>query len=87
MPISFAAPIPNTVDLTGLPDPVVLRVIAIVREARDQQPDAVPTPSFISRPRPSAEDSKRLLARMAGRSSGQALPADFSRADLYDDHD
>lgn len=87
MPTSFATPMPLTVDLTGLPDPVVHRVIAIVQEARDRQPDAVPTPSFISRPRPSAEDSKRLLDRMASRSSGQALPADFSRADLYDDHD
>ena len=76
-----------TVDLTGLPQPVVERVTTIVREARAQLDTAAPIPSFVSRPQPSSDESKRLLDLMASRSSGHALPADFSRADLYDDHD
>ena len=80
---------PLTVDLTGLPDPVVQQINAIVLEARcDQMATiATPVPSFVSRPRPTPEESKRLLDQMASRSSDQSLPDDFSRADLYDDHD
>lgn len=46
-----------------------------------------PTPMFISRPNPSPEELERLLDEMAAMGSGQVLPADWSRADIYDDHD
>jgi hypothetical protein len=77
----------TTVDLTGLPEPVVQQINAIVLEARCDQMATIASPSFVSRPRPTPEESKRLLDQMASRSSNQSLPADFSRADLYDDHD
>ncbi|MFO0847117.1 MAG: antitoxin family protein [Gemmataceae bacterium] len=46
-----------------------------------------PFPRFISDPDPSPDETRRLLDQMASRSTGQALPADWSRADLDDDHD
>jgi predicted DNA-binding antitoxin AbrB/MazE fold protein len=45
------------------------------------------TPVFLSDPDSSPEDARRLLDEMAAMGSGHALPADWSRADLYDDHD
>lgn len=81
---------PLFIDLTGLPDAVVREVTRLVDEARKEQaapPHSGASPVFVSRPRLSDEDARRLLDRMASRSSGQALPADWSRADLYDDHD
>lgn len=69
-------------------------------DAANGSPNAQPTPDagdppwvseawprFISRPRPSREEFRRLLDEMAAMSSGQSLPADWSRADIYDDHD
>lgn len=50
-------------------------------------PQAAPTPAFITDPNPSPEDARRLLDEMAAMGSGRSLPADWSRADLYDDHD
>jgi predicted DNA-binding antitoxin AbrB/MazE fold protein len=44
-------------------------------------------PAFISDPNPSPEEFRRILDAMAGRPGGKPLPPDFSRADIYDDHD
>ena len=79
---------PLTLDLTGLPAPVVWHVVQIVEAARaGASPPADPVPQFISRPRPTLEESLRNLDAMAAMSSGQSLPIDFSTADVYDDHD
>lgn len=90
---------PLTVDLTGLPEPVVQQVRKLVHEAREKQADAAhgsngafateAFPMFISDPNPSPEESRRLLDQMAARGMGTAppLPSDWSRADLYEDHD
>ena len=43
--------------------------------------------SFVSEPNLSLEEALRLLDEMAAMGSGQALPPDWSRADVYDDHD
>jgi hypothetical protein len=93
----------RSLDLTGLPEPVVEQVTRLVQEARDKQAqegtgtngthpaaedlDSGTFPMFISRPQPSLEESRRLLDEMAAMGTGQSLPADWSRADLYDDHD
>jgi hypothetical protein len=91
MDTPFATPVPMTLDLTGLPAPVIEKVKNIVAEARVKQigetGESLPVPQFVSRPRPSREESRRLLDEMAAMSSGQSLPLDFSRADIYDDHD
>ena len=86
METDFAPPL--TIDLTGLPAPVVRQVVQIVEAARAGAPLPIdPGPWFISRPRPTLEESRRNLAEMAAMSSGQSLPIDFSTADIYDDHD
>jgi hypothetical protein len=46
-----------------------------------------PRPLFISRPKPSPEELDRLLDELSSAPPGKVLPADFSRADIYDDHD
>ena len=79
---------PLTLDLTGLPAPLVRHLVQIVEAARAGVPPPTdPAPWFISRPRPTLEESRRNLAAMAAMSSGQSLPIDFSSADIYDDHD
>lgn len=88
------SPLRRVVDLTGLPEPVVEQVHRIVREARGigsgaGLPLPVPeTPMFVSvPPKLTQEEFRSLLDHMASLGSGQSLPADWSRADLYDDHD
>ena len=44
-------------------------------------------PVFIFDPNPSPEEFRRLLDAMASRPTGKVLPPDFSREDIYDDHD
>lgn len=44
-------------------------------------------PIFISDPNLSVEEFEKLLDAMAARPGGKPLPPDFSRADIYDDHD
>jgi hypothetical protein len=79
------SPLPRVVDMTGLPEPVVEYVHQVVREARGRQSGP---PVAVSSPPPlTADEFGALLDRMASLSSGQALPPDWSRADLYDDHD
>ena len=88
-------PRPTTIDLTGLPEPVVEQVQRIVEEARQQQdqlghsPNVTPrpTPTYISDPNPTPEEFMRILDEMATMGNGVTLPPDFSRADIYDDHD
>jgi predicted DNA-binding antitoxin AbrB/MazE fold protein len=44
-------------------------------------------PVFISDPNPSPEEFRRILDEMAALPPTKVLPPDFSRADIYDDHD
>ena len=44
-------------------------------------------PVFIFDPNPSPEEFRRLLDAMASRPAAKVLPPDFSREDIYDDHD
>lgn len=95
MTATDTAPLPRIVDLTGLPEPVVERVHHIVREARESHhdrqtasPPSEPFPKYVSTPPPmTTEEFRALLDDMASLSSGQVLPADWSRADIDDDHD
>ena len=88
-------PIATTIDLTGLPEPVIEEVQRIVQEARQQQAvpsnasnDARrPTPTYVSDPKPTPQEFMHLLKEMVAMGTGQSLPVDFSRADIYDDHD
>lgn len=79
---------PMTLDLTGLPAPVVRHVVQIVEAARAgvSLPTELP-PGDISRPELTPEEFRQALGRMGAMSSGQSLPLDFSTADIYDDHD
>jgi hypothetical protein len=44
-------------------------------------------PKFISRPTLTADEVETLLDQLSAGPPGKVLPADFSRADIYDDHD
>src|SRR5437868_1903689 len=90
----------ETVDLTGLPDGVVQgikQLVCALREGRNSgsspaNGSAVPQPEdlsplVISRPKPTPEELDRLLDELSSGPPGKVLPADFSRADIYDDHD
>ena len=92
-----------TVDLTGLPEPVAQGIRQLVRALKEQHagPGTAPAtsgeepeplaetnaPLFLSRPRPSPEEAERLLDELSSGPPGKVLPPDFSRADIYDDHD
>ena len=82
-------PPPLTIDLTGLPAPVVRHVLQIVEAARaGVLPPLTELPAGrISRPELSTKEFLKLLDEMQAMSSGQSLPLDFSSADIYDDHD
>jgi hypothetical protein len=86
----------QTIDLTGLPDSVVQQVRQLVEEARRKQaetngddaggePEAFPL--FISRPQLTHAEFRQKLDELASLGTGKVLPPDFSRADIYDDHD
>lgn len=47
----------------------------------------VQEPVFISDPQLTVEEFRQLLDEMAASPPSRVLPADFSRADIYDDHD
>lgn len=44
-------------------------------------------PKFVSRPKITAEEMENLLDVLSAGPSGRILPPEFSRADIYDDHD
>jgi hypothetical protein len=44
-------------------------------------------PKFIARPTLTADEMEKLLDQFSAGPPGKVLPADFSRADIYDDHD
>ena len=44
-------------------------------------------PKYISDPRPTGTEFERLLRDLAAGPPLPVLPADFSRADIYDEHD
>lgn len=92
-----------TVDLTGLPEPVIRGIRQLVQALKEEhtgegadpvtseaEREAVAerfAPLFISRATPSPEELERLLDESSSASTGKVLPPDFSRADIYDDHD
>jgi len=81
-------PVPQMLDLTGLPEPLVRQVVEVVAAAREGRPsDVVIFPKFVPRPKLTSEEFRQLLNKMQSMSSGQSLPLDFSTADIYDDHD
>jgi hypothetical protein len=77
-------------DLTGLPESVVQQVKRLVQEAREKQAAGAAVanaPPPTARPQLSAEELDRLIDELSSGPPGKVLPADFSRADIYDDHD
>jgi hypothetical protein len=99
---SIHKPTAEMIHLTGLPEPVVREVERLVYQARAKQADEAAAsatrtvgqemlngkfPRFVSDPNPSTDQFTRLLDEMESSGVGRSLPADFSRADIYDDHD
>ena len=86
----MATLLPIIVDLTGLPEPTVRAVQRLVDAVRADGDAFTVTGAGIwpvTCSRLSHEEFSKLLDEMAAMSSGQALPVNFSRADIYDDHD
>jgi hypothetical protein len=100
---TLPSPTNPTVDLTGLPEPVIRGIRLLVQALKEENAAEKITPGIsgeereplterfaplvISRPNPSAGELERLLDELSSVSSGKVLPPDFSRADIYDDHD
>ena len=81
-------PVPQMLDLTGLPEPLVRMVVEVVQAAREGRTSEVEIfPKFVPRPKRTPEEFRQALDRMGAMSTGQSLPLDFSTADIYDDHD
>jgi hypothetical protein len=49
--------------------------------------ESVELPKYISNPMPTQAELERLLGDLAAGPALPVLPADFSRANIYDDHD
>ena len=93
----------QTVDLTGLPERVTQSVRQLVTALREEHAGhgTVPPPAegseaarqefsvplLISRPRISVEEFEQVLDELSSGLPGKVLPPDFSRSDIYDDHD
>lgn len=56
-------------------------------EPRIVTPAGGPTPTFISDPNPTPEEFRRILDAIAALPPTKVLPPDFSRDDIYNDHD
>ena len=67
--------------LRGLAEKAIVSGSAAIEGEFENQP------KFISEPRPTPAEFERLLDELAARPSLPVLAADFSRADIYDDHD
>jgi hypothetical protein len=70
---------PAAVDVSGLPPDAVREVVSFVTRLRS----AVGCPT----PQPTDDEFDRALRELASGSPVPTLPADWSRADLYDEHD
>ena len=70
-------------------EPVVLpEASEVAFEPRLVSPPAdAALPVFISNPQLTLDEFREKLREMAAMSTGQSLPTDWSRADLFDDHD
>ena len=51
------------------------------------QPEPDDFPNFISRPKLTADEIEQMLDELSAGPPGKVLPPEFSRADIYDDHD
>jgi hypothetical protein len=58
---------------------------ALVEIAIESEPQR--TPRFISEPKLTHEEFRKLLDEIAASPPGTPLPPDFSREDIYYDHD
>ena len=88
MAIELTQPPASAIDVSGLsPDDVraVESFVTHLRSAGGKPPTTVP--QFVSDPRPTDEEFDRLLKDLASGPPVPTLPADWSRADLYEDHD
>ena len=88
--IAPAEALPTTLDLTGLPAEVVKQVVEIAAAAREGRPSKyISTDAYVvKRPKLTHEEFLGQLAKMAAMGANDPpLPEDWSRADLYDDHD
>ena len=80
-------PPPSVIDVSGLSPDAVRAVESFVADLRSVEGQPTAILRFVSDPRPTDEEFDRHLKELASGPPVPTLPADFSRADLYDDHD
>jgi predicted DNA-binding antitoxin AbrB/MazE fold protein len=73
----------------SLAERIAARARALPPEVLDALSDLAgpQPPRYISEPRPTPAQFEQLLSDLAAGPPLPVLPADFSRADIYDDHD
>lgn len=90
------SPKTESVDLTGLPESVVVdikRLVKTLQEKEAMAPGSMSVqldmgfPQFLSRPDITFDEMERLLDEFSAMPTPHVLPSDFSRADIYDDDD
>ena len=88
MSLDLTPPVPPAVDVTGLSPEDVRAVEAFVAHLRSAGPRPVLRfPRMVTDSRPTDEEFERMLKDLASGPPVPTLPADWSRADIYDDHD
>ena len=67
----------------------LLQQLAVKSANHEIEQDYFPTgePKFITRPQLTHEEFMQNLKELASGPAGKSLPPDFSREDIYDDHD
>ena len=85
---NLTQPLPSSIDVSGLSPDAVRAVESFVTHLRSAG-GRLPTTALrsVSDPRPTDEEFDQALKELASGPSVPTLPADWSRADLYDDHD
>ena len=78
---------PSAIDVSGLSPDAVRAVESFVTHLRSAGGPPPTLPQFVSDPQPTDEEFDRLLKDLASGPSVPTLPADWSRADIYEDHD
>jgi hypothetical protein len=86
MAINLTHPSPSAIDVSGLSPDDVRAVESFVTHLRSPGPRPA-APRLVTDPPPTDEEFERALRELAAGPPVMTLPADWSRADLYDDHD
>ena len=87
MAIDLTHPPPSAIDVSGLSPDAVQAVESLVTHLRVAGGQLPTDPYFGTNQGPTDDEFDRSLRELASGPPVPTLPADWSRADLYEDHD